>query len=144
MAAKLQVIDTGMATANTDRQKALDAALAQIDRAFGKGSAMKLGSREAMQVEAISSGSLGLDIAFGVGGLQRSRAHIRVAFKHFSGKQLKRGAGIGPGLISAHDLTFRLGLRCGRDVRPSISASGKGSSIFLSCDWRHESEPPSP
>ncbi|MGJ3627740.1 hypothetical protein AB5I41_13535 [Sphingomonas sp. MMS24-JH45] len=43
MAAELQVIDTGMATATTDRQKALDAALAQIDRAFGKGSAMRLG-----------------------------------------------------------------------------------------------------
>jgi recombination protein RecA len=44
MAANLKVIDTGMATANADRQKALDAALAQIDRAFGKGSAMKEGS----------------------------------------------------------------------------------------------------
>ncbi|USI73008.1 recombinase RecA [Sphingomonas morindae] len=59
--------------AASDRQKALDAALAQIDRAFGKGSAMKLGSREAMQVEAISTGSLGLDIALGIGGLPRGR-----------------------------------------------------------------------
>ncbi|AZI34816.1 protein RecA [Caenibius tardaugens NBRC 16725] len=58
---------------NVDRQKALDAALAQIDRAFGKGSAMKLGSREAMQIEAISTGSLGLDIALGIGGLPRGR-----------------------------------------------------------------------
>ncbi len=49
-----------------DRQKALDAALAQIDRAFGKGSAMKLGQKEAMNVESISTGSLGLDIALGV------------------------------------------------------------------------------
>ena len=56
-----------------DRQKALDAALAQIDRAFGKGSAMKLGSKETMQVETISTGSLGLDIALGVGGLPRGR-----------------------------------------------------------------------
>jgi recombination protein RecA len=55
------------------RQKALDAALAQIDRAFGKGSAMKLGSKETMQVESISTGSLGLDIALGVGGLPRGR-----------------------------------------------------------------------
>ena len=58
---------------DTDRQKALDAALAQIDRAFGKGSAMKLGSREAMQVEAISTGSLSLDMAIGVGGIPRGR-----------------------------------------------------------------------
>ena len=56
-----------------DRQKALDAALAQIDRAFGKGSAMKLGQREAMEVETISTGSLGLDMALGVGGLPRGR-----------------------------------------------------------------------
>src|SRR5918998_513286 len=58
---------------NMDKQKALDAALAQIDRAFGKGSAMKLGSREAMQIETISTGSLGLDIALGIGGLPRGR-----------------------------------------------------------------------
>ncbi|WP_263854048.1 recombinase RecA [Sphingomonas parva] len=56
-----------------DKQKALDAALAQIDRAFGKGSAMRLGSREAIQIEAISTGSLGLDIALGIGGLPRGR-----------------------------------------------------------------------
>jgi recombination protein RecA len=56
-----------------DRQKALEAALAQIDRAFGKGSAMKLGSRERIEIETTSTGSLGLDIALGVGGLPRGR-----------------------------------------------------------------------
>ena len=85
MAAKLQVIETGMATANADRQKALDAALAQIDRAFGKGSAMKLGQKETMQVETISTGSLGLDIALGVGGLPRGRV-IEVYGPESSGK----------------------------------------------------------
>ena len=85
MAANLKVIDTGMATATTDRQKALDAALAQIDRAFGKGSAMKLGSKETMQVEAISTGSLGLDIALGVGGLPRGRV-IEIYGPESSGK----------------------------------------------------------
>ena len=77
MAAQLKVIDSNMATtanpANTERARALEAALAQIDRAFGKGSAMKLGSREAMQIEAVSTGSLGLDIALGIGGLPRGR-----------------------------------------------------------------------
>ena len=68
-----------------DRQKALDAALAQIDRAFGKGSAMKLGSRPAMEIETISSGSLGLDIALGVGGLPRGRV-IEVYGPESSGK----------------------------------------------------------
>jgi recombination protein RecA len=69
----------------SDRQKALDAALAQIDRAFGKGSAMRLGSKEAMQVEAISTGSLGLDIALGVGGLPRGRV-IEIYGPESSGK----------------------------------------------------------
>src|SRR5262245_26117363 len=68
-----------------DRQKALDAALAQIDRAFGKGSAMKLGQKEPMHVEAISTGSLGLDIALGVGGLPRGRV-IEVYGPESSGK----------------------------------------------------------
>jgi recombination protein RecA len=57
-----------------DKQKALDAALGQIERAFGKGSIMKLGSREAStESEVISTGSLGLDIALGIGGLPRGR-----------------------------------------------------------------------
>jgi recombination protein RecA len=73
MAAQLKLIQEGKEKDSMDRQKALEAALAQIDRAFGKGSAMKLGSREAMQIEAISTGSLGLDIALGIGGLPRGR-----------------------------------------------------------------------
>ena len=57
-----------------ERQKALDAALTQIERAFGKGSIMKLGGGQEMPlVEVISTGSLGLDIGLGVGGLPRGR-----------------------------------------------------------------------
>ncbi|HEX3207956.1 MAG TPA: recombinase RecA [Geminicoccaceae bacterium] len=57
-----------------DRQRALDAAIGQIERAFGKGSVMKLGQRErAVEIETISTGSLGLDLALGVGGLPRGR-----------------------------------------------------------------------
>ena len=70
---------------DTDKQKALDAALAQIDRAFGKGSAMRLGSREAMEIETISTGSLGLDIALGVGGLPRGRV-VEIYGPESSGK----------------------------------------------------------
>ena len=70
---------------DTDRQKALDAALAQIDRAFGKGSAMRLGQKETMEVETISTGSLGLDIALGVGGLPKGRV-IEVYGPESSGK----------------------------------------------------------
>ncbi len=57
-----------------DKQKALEAALTQIERAFGKGSVMKLGAREALvEAEVISTGSIGLDIALGIGGLPRGR-----------------------------------------------------------------------
>ncbi len=57
-----------------EKNKALDAALAQIDRAFGKGSIMRMGARDTNeQIEVISSGSLGLDLALGVGGLPRGR-----------------------------------------------------------------------
>lgn len=56
-----------------DKQKALEAALSQIERAFGKGSIMRMGQQEAIEIEAISTGSLGLDIALGIGGLPRGR-----------------------------------------------------------------------
>ena len=68
-----------------DREKALEAALAQIDRAFGKGSAMKLGQRETLEIESISTGSLGLDIALGIGGLPRGRV-IEIYGPESSGK----------------------------------------------------------
>ncbi|MEI2804759.1 recombinase RecA [Albidovulum sp.] len=59
---------------STDKQKALDSALAQIERQFGKGSIMKLGAGSpAMEIEATSTGSLGLDIALGIGGLPKGR-----------------------------------------------------------------------
>ena len=83
MAAQLKLIQEGKGS--MDRQKALEAALAQIDRAFGKGSAMKLGSKETMQVETISTGSLGLDIALGVGGLPKGRV-IEIYGPESSGK----------------------------------------------------------
>jgi recombination protein RecA len=87
MAASLKVIDGDRAKNmnNAERERALEAALAQIDRAFGKGSAMKLGSREAVSIDAISSGSLGLDIALGIGGLPKGRV-IEIYGPESSGK----------------------------------------------------------
>ena len=59
---------------NMDKNRALEAALSQIERAFGKGSIMRLGQREqAIETEVVSTGSLGLDIALGIGGLPRGR-----------------------------------------------------------------------
>jgi recombination protein RecA len=69
-----------------DKSKALSAALSQIERQFGKGSVMKLGKNDkAMDVEAISSGSLGLDIALGIGGLPRGRV-VEIYGPESSGK----------------------------------------------------------
>ena len=60
--------------ASVDKTKALDAALSQIERAFGKGSIMRLGkNQQAVEIDTVSTGSLGLDIALGVGGLPRGR-----------------------------------------------------------------------
>lgn len=71
---------------NAEKNKALDAALAQIERAFGKGSIMKMKEgANPMEVEAVSTGSLGLDIALGIGGLPRGRI-IEIYGPESSGK----------------------------------------------------------
>ncbi|MET9519104.1 recombinase RecA [Streptomyces sp. NPDC002994] len=71
--------------AGTDREKALDAALAQIERQFGKGAVMRLGDRPNEPIEVISTGSTALDIALGVGGLPRGRV-VEVYGPESSGK----------------------------------------------------------
>lgn len=68
-----------------DKQKALEAALSQIERSFGKGSIMKLGQQDSLDIEAISTGSLGLDIALGIGGVPKGRV-IEVFGPESSGK----------------------------------------------------------
>src|ERR1700761_3025953 len=63
-----------VAQGDSDKQRALEAALAQIDRAFGKSSVMKLGDKgKVVEIEAVSTGSLGLDLALGIGGLPKGR-----------------------------------------------------------------------
>ena len=69
-----------------DKTKALDAALSQIERNFGKGSIMKLGkNNRSMDIDVVSTGSLGLDIALGVGGLPRGRV-VEIYGPESSGK----------------------------------------------------------
>jgi recombination protein RecA len=68
-AAALRVVEKD----SMDKNKALDAALTQIERAFGKGSVMRLGQREVVETDVVSTGSLGLDVALGIGGLPRGR-----------------------------------------------------------------------
>ena len=63
--------------ANSEKSKALQAALAQIEKQFGKGTIMRLGEGEVIEdIQVVSTGSLGLDVALGVGGLQIGRAHV--------------------------------------------------------------------
>ena len=68
-----------------DKKAALETALAQIEKQFGKGAVMKLGSNVAMQVDAISTGSLSLDLALGVGGMPRGRV-VEIYGPESSGK----------------------------------------------------------
>ena len=68
-----------------NKQKALDAALAQIDRQFGKGSVMRMGDSGVTQIDAISTGSLGLDVALGIGGLPKGRV-VEIYGPESSGK----------------------------------------------------------
>ena len=124
MAAQLKVIGSGLESPGMDRQKALEAALAQIDRAFGKGSAMKLGSREKMEIESISTGSLGLDIALGIGGLPRGRI-VEIYGPESSGKttlalhaiaEAQRGGGTAAFVDAEHALDPVYAKKLGVDI----------------------------
>jgi recombination protein RecA len=80
--AALQLVDK---ESGVDKQKALETALSNIERSFGKGSVMRLGDRKVMDIEAVSTGSLGLDIALGIGGIPRGRI-IEIYGPESSGK----------------------------------------------------------
>lgn len=77
--------ETAAAPKNTEKAKALEAALGQIEKAFGKGSIMKLGENSHLDIPAISTGSLGLDIALGIGGVPKGRI-IEIYGPESSGK----------------------------------------------------------
>jgi hypothetical protein len=66
-----------------DKQKALETALGNIERSFGKGSVMRLGDKKSMDIEAVSTGSLGLDIALGIGGFRKAGS------SRFSGRKAR-------------------------------------------------------
>ena len=74
-----------MSIQNDEKRKALEIAMGQIEKQFGKGSVMKLGEFKAMNVEAIPTGALGLDIALGIGGVPRGRI-IEIFGPESSGK----------------------------------------------------------
>ena len=78
-------MDAPVKALNTEKAKALQAALSQIEKQFGKGSIMRLGDGEVEPIEVVSTGSLGLDIALGVGGLPRGRV-VEIYGPESSGK----------------------------------------------------------
>ena len=108
-----------------DRKKALEAALSQIDRAFGKGSVMKLGANQKVaEIESVSTGSLGLDIALGIGGLPRGRV-IEVYGPESSGKttlalhivaEVQKKGGVAAFVDAEHALDIGYAKKLGVDV----------------------------
>ena len=107
-----------------EKDKALDAALSQIERAFGKGSIMRLGQQSNIDIEAISTGSLGIDIALGIGGLPRGRV-IEIYGPEASGKttvalhaiaECQRTGGIAAFIDAEHALDVRYARRLGVDI----------------------------
>ncbi|NOT41098.1 MAG: recombinase RecA [Alphaproteobacteria bacterium] len=108
-----------------DRKKALEAALSQIDRAFGKGSVMKLGANQKVaEIESVSTGSLGLDIALGIGGLPRGRV-IEIYGPESSGKttltlhivsEVQKAGGVAAFIDAEHALDIGYAKKLGVDI----------------------------
>jgi len=107
-----------------DREKALESALAQIDRQFGKGSVMRLGSDERAPVEVVPTGSIALDVALGIGGLPRGRI-IEIYGPESSGKttltlhaiaNVQRAGGIAAFIDAEHALDPDYAQKLGVDI----------------------------
>jgi recombination protein RecA len=110
--------------AMTDREKAIDLALSQIERRFGKGSIMKLGDSAKLQVEAIPSGSISLDLALGIGGIPRGRV-TEIYGPESSGKttlcfhviaNAQRAGGYAAFIDAEHALDPSYAAKCGVDI----------------------------
>jgi recombination protein RecA len=110
--------------AGMDKEKALESALSQIERSFGKGSIMRLGDQQAMDIEALSTGSLGLDIALGIGGLPRGRI-IEIYGPESSGKttlalhvvaEAQKSGGVGAFIDAEHALDPVYAAKLGVDL----------------------------
>ncbi len=129
---------------SVDKTKALDAALSQIERAFGKGSIMRLGANEKIvEIETIPTGSLGLDIALGVGGLPRGRI-IEIYGPESSGKttlalhtvaEAQKKGGICAFVDAEHALDPVYGRKLGVDLENLlISQPDTGEQALEICD----------
>ena len=123
----LQVVEKA---SDKNKSAALQAALSQIDRSFGKGSVMKLGEKNTMDVEAISTGSLGLDIALGIGGLPKGRI-IEIYGPESSGKttltlhaiaECQKAGGVAAFVDAEHALDPVYAAKLGVDVNELLIA----------------------
>jgi recombination protein RecA len=117
-----------VATQQTDRDKALETAMAQIDRAYGKGAIMRLGERTKMNVEAIPTGSIALDLALGIGGVPRGRI-IEIFGTESSGKttlaqhilaEAQRLGGVAAYVDAEHALDPQYAAKCGVNVNDML------------------------
>src|SRR5438132_88151 len=115
---------TIVSTATTEREKAIEQALNQIERRFGKGAIMKLGEVSKIQVEVIPTGSIALDLALGVGGIPRGRV-TEIYGPEGSGKttlcqhiiaNAQRGGGYAAFIDAEHALDRTYAERCGVDI----------------------------
>src|ERR1700735_3569826 len=127
----------------SDRKRALEAALSQIDRAFGKGSVMKLGQREVVETDTVSTGSLGLDIALGIGGLPRGRV-LEIYGPESSGKttlalhvvaEIQKKGGIAAYIDAEHAMDPVYAKKLGVDIdEMRISQPDTGEQALEICD----------
>ena len=133
-----------VAKEDNEKKRALEAALAQIDRAFGKGSVMKMGARDlGLATDAVSTGSLGLDIALGIGGLPRGRV-IEVYGPESSGKttlalhvvaEIQKKKGIAAYIDAEHAMDPGYAKKLGVDIDEMlISQPDTGEQALEICD----------
>ena len=113
-----------MANAPTEKLKAAEAALSQIERQFGKGSIMRLGQQETLSISAISTGSIGVDAALGIGGMPRGRI-VEIYGPESSGKttlslqvvgQAQKAGGLAAFIDAEHALDAEYAAKLGVDV----------------------------
>ena len=140
----VQVKGTRIAPADSEKAKALQAALAQIDKQFGKGTIMRLGEGEKLEdIQVVSTGSLGLDIALGVGGLPRGRV-IEIYGPESSGKttltlqviaEMQRQAGTCAFIDAEHALDVQYAQKLGVNLSDLlISQPDTGEQALEICD----------
>ena len=124
-----------------NKSAALEAALSQIDRAFGKGSVMKLGQKSTMDIESVSTGSLGLDIALGIGGLPKGRI-IAIYGPESSGKttlslhvvaEMQKQGGVAAFIDAEHALDPVYAGKLGVDVNELLIAQPDTGEQGLDC-----------